>query len=57
MEVNSKTNAFITEINGYSTEGKKEFWAFYINDKLSTVGAGNYQLRNGDKIEWKIEKY
>lgn len=50
-------DAFITEINGYSTEGKKEFWAFYVNGKQATVGAGSYQLKNGDKIEWKIEKY
>jgi len=56
-KINGKgTNAFITEINGYSTEGKKEFWAFYVNGKQSTVGAGGYQLKNGDKIEWKIEK-
>jgi len=50
-------NAFITEINGYSTEGKKEYWAFYVNGKQSAVGAGSYQLKDGDKIEWKIEKY
>ena len=50
-------NAFITEINGYSTEGKKEYWAFYINGKMAEVGAGSYQLKDGDKIEWKIEKY
>ena len=57
-KINGKgANAFVTEINNYSTEGKKEFWAFYVNGKQSTVGAGGYQLKNGDKIEWKIEKY
>jgi hypothetical protein len=57
-KINGKgDNAFVSEINNYSTENKKEFWAFYINGKQATVGAGSYQLRNNDKIEWKIEKY
>lgn len=51
-------NAYVTTINGKKAKAEnKEFWAFYINGKQSTVGAGGYQLKNGDKIEWKIEKY
>ncbi len=53
-----KENAFVVEINGKKAEEKnKEYWAFYINGKLSAVGAGSYKLKNGDKIEWKIENY
>lgn len=55
------TNAYVTQINGYPDLRRmsllKEFWAFYINGKMSDVGAGSYQLRPGDKIEWKIETY
>ena len=36
---------------------KHEYWAFYINGKLSDVGAGDYKTKNTDLIEWKIEKY
>ena len=51
-------NAYVIEINGKLAEdSKKEFWAFYINDKMAEVGAGSYKLKNGDKIEWRIEKY
>jgi hypothetical protein len=51
-------NAYVTIINGREVKSaNKEFWAFYVNGKQSTVGAGGYQLKNGDKIEWKIEKY
>ena len=51
-------NAFVVEINGRKAdETKKEFWAFYINGKMSAVGAGSYKLKNNDKIEWKIENY
>lgn len=51
-------NAYVVEINGKSADdSKKEFWAFYVNGKQAEVGAGSYKLKDGDKIEWKIEKY
>jgi hypothetical protein len=50
--------AFVTEISQDKAEkDKKEFWAFYINGKSSTVGAGGYTLQLGDNIEWKKENY
>jgi len=52
------TNAYIVGINGRLAEdSKKEFWSFYINGKMSEVGAGSYILKDGDKIEWKIGEY
>lgn len=33
------------------------FWAFYVNDKLSDVGAGAYQTKNGDQIAWKLDAF
>ena len=51
-------NAYLTEINSQKAlNSKKEYWAFYVNGKMAEVGAGSYQLKDGDKIEWKIEKY
>jgi hypothetical protein len=51
-------NSYITSIDGKEAKSaSKEFWAFYVNGKQAEVGAGSYQLKNGDKIEWKIEKY
>jgi hypothetical protein len=51
-------NAYVTEINGQEAlNSKKEYWAFYVNGKMAEVGAGSYKLKDGDKIEWKIEKY
>ncbi len=43
-------------IDGNMSENGKNFWAFYINSQLAPVGAGQYQLKNSDKIEWKLEK-
>ncbi len=51
-------NAYVTEINGIEAQvSKKEYWAFYVNGKMAEVGAGSYKLKEGDKIQWQIEKY
>ena len=52
------TNAYVTEINGQEAlNAKKEYWAFYVNGEIAEIGAGSYQLKEGDRIEWRIEKY
>lgn len=51
-------NAYVIKIKGIEAKSDaKEYWAFYVNGKASTVGAGSYKLKSGDKIEWKIETY
>lgn len=51
-------NAYIIEINRQEAlDSKKEYWAFYVNGKMAEVGAGSYQLKDGDKIEWKLANY
>lgn len=34
----------------------RHFWEFFVNGKSSNVGASSYILKNGDKIEWKLEE-
>ncbi|MBI2641265.1 DUF4430 domain-containing protein [Candidatus Roizmanbacteria bacterium] len=54
----SGINAFVTSIDTReASEENKEYWAFYVNGSLANVGAGSYQLKEGDRIEWNIEKY
>ena len=51
-------DAFVTSINGVTASEKdKTYWAFSVNEKLSKVGAGSYELQDGDIIEWRLEKY
>jgi len=51
-------NAFVISINGkVANSVKKEFWEFLVNGKPAEVGAGSYQLKDGDKIEWRISTY
>ena len=40
-----------------TNEMKKEFWAFYVNGIMASVGPKEYATKDTDKIEWKIENY
>ena len=45
---------FIQEINSVPNAGGK-YWTLYINGKYSNVGASQYVLMSGDKVEWRFE--
>ena len=45
----------VEEVNAVKP-GRDEFWAFYVNGKSSNVGAGSYTPKDGDSLEWKLEK-
>lgn len=45
----------VTGIDGNKSDAK-HFWEFFVNGKSSNVGAGSYQLKDGDKIEWKLSE-
>lgn len=32
------------------------YWSFYVNGKMSDVGAGSYTLKAGDAIAWRYQK-
>lgn len=44
----------VISINGTAGNGPK-YWSFYINGKLSDVGAGAYTTHSTDNIEWKLQ--
>lgn len=46
----------IEVINGAKAEVNKTYWAFYVNGKYSNVGAGAYQTKKDDVIEWRLEQ-
>ena len=56
--IEQSSSGLVTSINGRKADdGKKEFWAFYVNGKMAEVGPADYQTKAGDLIEWKIQKY
>ncbi len=56
--VEQNSSGLVVSINGRKADEKKhEYWAFYLNGKMAQVGPEAYEAKNGDTIEWKIEKY
>lgn len=45
----------VTSIDGVAADSK-HFWALYVNDQPSQVGAESYTSKGTDTITWKLEK-
>lgn len=46
---------FVLSIDGIKPDNQ-HFWQLYVNGKSSSVGAGSYVLKEGDKVEWKLSE-
>jgi len=47
---------FISTIEGYEQDQDAgRYWLYYINDEMPSVGAAEYELQEGDQIEWRLE--
>lgn len=52
------SQAFVVGIAGVRADTKKkQYWAFYVNNKLASQGAGIYQVQKKDAIVWSLETY
>lgn len=56
--VEQDKSGLVVAINDKKADAKKrEYWAFYVNGKMATVGPSDYKTKDTDMIEWKIERY
>ena len=56
--IEQDASGLIVGINNRRAEtAKREYWAFYVNGKMADVGPADYQTKDTDTIEWKIEHY
>ena len=47
---------FLSSIGGYEQDVAAErYWMYYTNDEMPSVGAADYELEEGDQIEWRLE--
>lgn len=47
---------FITAIDGNEQDLEAErYWLYYVNDEMPSVGADQYEIEEGDRIEWRLE--
>ena len=44
----------VTSIDGVAGNSPK-YWTFYVNGHQASVGAGSYQSKSTDHIEWKLQ--
>lgn len=56
--IEQDTSGLVTIINKRKADAsKREYWSFYINGKMSSVGPADYITKNSDILEWKVEIY
>ncbi|MEH7546699.1 MULTISPECIES: DUF4430 domain-containing protein [Bacillaceae] len=46
----------ITSLKGIKAEGSN-YWAFYVDGKMATLGAEGYQLQNGNQLSFQLESF
>lgn len=54
--VDVSAQGFVNAIDGRQA-GDHQFWAFYVNGQQAAVGAKDYQSKNNDTIDWKLETF
>ncbi len=58
VPVEQDSSGLVVSVNGRKADAKEhEYWAFYVNGKLASVGPKDYITKKSDTIVWKIEKY
>lgn len=57
-EVEQDKTGMVISIGGRKADNEKhEFWSFYINGILASVGSADYKTVDQDEIFWKIDTY
>lgn len=54
--VESELGSYVDSINGLSGGSDGKYWSFYVDGEMAQVGAGQYQPKGGEVIEWKFQK-
>ncbi len=55
-DITASEAGFISIIEGYEEDlAAERYWLYYHNDEMPSVGAADYELEEGDQIEWRLE--
>lgn len=56
--IKQDNSGLVISINGREADSlNREYWSFYVNGKMASVGPADYITKDADFIEWKIETY
>jgi len=51
-------NGMIISIDGKKQDNKEQkYWIYTVNGKEAEIGANDYILEDGDKVEWNLSKF
>ena len=57
LQIKEYDFGILVEAINHKTNGDQDkYWLFYINDEMPMVSVDNYQLKAGDKVEFKFEE-
>lgn len=48
--------AFVEKIGDKENGQDNKYWQFWVNNQYAQVGASQFQLKNGDIVEWKFTR-
>lgn len=52
-----ETDGFISSINGHAQDEKEgKYWLYNVNGEMAQVGANDYELQDGDLVEFNLAK-
>ena len=55
-DITASDAGFISAIEGYEEDlAAERYWLYYHNDEMPSLGAADYELEEGDQIEWRLE--
>ncbi len=47
---------FVSAIEGHEQDlDAQRYWMYYTNGEMPSVGAADYEIQDGDEIEWRLE--
>ncbi len=56
--ITQNQSGFVIAINNrVANASHREYWEFFINGKLATVGPASYLTKNNDILSWKLARY
>ena len=51
-------SGLVISINGRDADSnRREYWSFYVNGKMASVGPADYITNEKDKLEWRLENF
>lgn len=56
--VGTDASGMVVSIDGQKADtSRHEYWAFYVNGEVASVGPKDYTSKSTDKLMWKIATY